>query len=684
MGRVVRFLIVTLVTQTFLILILAWLMEGFRVGTFGSAIVSSVLISAILALSWPVIYQISARFHPVLFPVLSFALTGLVILLVSGIGPEGFHVASVATGIVVALGLSAGNVLLATVFSLDDANGYEWFVVRPLSRTHHSTPRSETPGVLYLEIDGLAEPIFRRAVAEGYMPTMKRWLESGEYAVLPWEPDLSAQTSASQAGILQGDNTGIPAFRWYDKTAQKLMVSSKMETSKELETRLSNGDGLLTDGGASRFNMFSGDADDCLCTYSAFGDKTRAKSRSYAAYFTNPYTFTRTLTLFFTDVIRELIQARQQVRRDDQPRIHRHFKYAFIRSATTTFMQEASLFILISDMYKGVPAVYNTFFAYDEVAHHSGIDRPDSFKVLRTLDHVFAKLERAAKRAPRPYNFVVLSDHGQSMGATFDQRYGYSLSDFVATLLSDDKTIVSADMHTEDWGNLNLALSEAINQDTRTSRLLRRVAKSRTSDSEVILGPESGMNEPLNAAVKGETDVIVLASGNLGLISFPAWNERMTYEQIREAFPGLISGLAQHEGVGFVVVNSETDGGIAIGHDGIHYLRDDHVAGEDPLETFGPNAARHLSRSNAFENAPDIFVVSQFDPVSGEVAAFEDKVGSHGGLGGMQTLPFVLFPSEFSVPTEPIIGAGELHHVLKGWRTLDTATPKVVPSSEVA
>jgi len=184
------------------------------------------------------------------------------------------------------------------------------------------------------------------------------------------------------------------------------------------------------------------------------------------------------------------------VRRDEQPRIERHFKYSLMRASTTTVMQEASLFMLISDMFHGVPAVYNTFFAYDEVAHHSGIDRPDALKVLRTLDRVCAKLERAARSAPRPYHFVVLSDHGQSMGATFKQRYEMSLSDLVKSLLSEDHQITSAETTVEDWGNLNLALSEAVRQDGRTARLLARATRARTKDGAVALGPDEAVSDP--------------------------------------------------------------------------------------------------------------------------------------------------------------------------------------------
>lgn len=233
------------------------------------------------------------------------------------------------------------------------------------------------------------------------MPTLGRWLAAGSHRLTPWEPDLSSQTSASQAGILLGDNAGIPAFRWYDKATRRLMVSSSMATARELEQRLSRGEGLLRDGG-SRWNVFSGDAPDSVCTYSTFGDRARARSGSYLADFANPYTLPRSLGLFFGDVVRERWQAWRQARRGEHPRIRRLFPYAFVRAATTTLMQEAARFMLIADVSRGVPAIDATFFAYDEVAHHSGIDRPDALQVLRALDRTIASLARAeAAAAPR-------------------------------------------------------------------------------------------------------------------------------------------------------------------------------------------------------------------------------------------------------------------------------------------
>jgi hypothetical protein len=332
-------------------------------------------------------------------------------------------------------------------------------------------------------------------------------------------------------------------------------------------------------------------------------------------------------------------------------------------------MQEASRHILTADLLRGVPAVYNTFFGYDEVAHHSGIDREDSLKVLATLDKIFAHLERVAREAPRPYHLFVLSDHGQSQGATFLQKYGLSLADLTHQLVATDgarNVNLTAVLQTDEAiGHVNVALSEATRGETRTASVLRRILKPRMADGEVELR-RSPDGIPLSDD-PDTTDVVVLASGNLGIISFPQWKERMTLEQLDAAFLRLIPGLVEHPGISLVLVHSEERGPLAIGKHGAHFLCDGSVEGEDPLASFGPHAARHLRRESEFPNVPDILVISTVDPATGEVPAFEELVGNHGGLGGSQREPFLLYPAVFDPGTEEIVGAGHLHDVLKGW-----------------
>jgi hypothetical protein len=158
--------------------------------------------------------------------------------------------------------------------------------------------------------------------------------------------------------------------------------------------------------------------------------------------------------------------------------------------------------------------------------------------------------------------------------------------------------------------------------------------------------------------------VIVLASGNLGLIYLTQWKERLSYEQINQLYPDLIPGIAKHEGVGFIMVQSHKYGPLAIGSKGIYYLKDDTIEGENPLANFSPRTAQHLLRTDKFKYTPDILVNSFYDPEKNEVAAFEELVGSHGGIGGEQSYPFIMHPAEWKFEKE-IVGAEEVHKVIK-------------------
>ena len=220
----------------------------------------------------------------------------------------------------------------------------------------------------------------------------------------------------------------------------------------------------------------------------------------------------------------------------------------------------------------------------------------------------------------------------------------------------------------EAMGNISMALTQAVRGDSRTSALTGRMLKSRSENGSVHLGDFKQKDAAVeSSAKKGLADVVVLASGNLGLISFPKHPQRLTAEEMAGLYPNLILGLMTHPGISFVMGNSSVDGGVVFGPKGVYYLDTDTFSGDNPLANFGPFAAEHLRRANSFDNAPDLYVISMFDPETEEVAAFEELVGNHGGLGGPQQRPFILHPAIYPAPTEPIVGAGHLSKVMKGW-----------------
>jgi hypothetical protein len=141
----------------------------------------------------------------------------------------------------------------------------------------------------------------------------------------------------------------------------------------------------------------------------------------------------------------------------------------------------------------------------------------------------------------------------------------------------------------------------------------------------------------------------------------------VSLERIEAMHPRLIPALREHPGVGFVLVRSDGDGAVALGSGGAHYLDADRVEGADPLAPFGPNAAAHVARTDGFPHCPDIVVNSTYWAESDEVAAFEELVGSHGGMGGGQSHPFALFPSDWREPEGPVVGAEALHRHMRDW-----------------
>jgi hypothetical protein len=323
----------------------------------------------------------------------------------------------------------------------------------------------------------------------------------------------------------------------------------------------------------------------------------------------------RLLTRFFTEIIKELWQASQQRRRKDKYFIKaRNLAYALLRGFMGPVLQDLVTYILISDILRGLPAVYALYAGYDDLSHFAGMTAPEASEALHEIDRYFARVEHAVSIAPRPYHIVILSDHGQTIGPTFEAARGTTLENLVKTLVKGD--IFYSDVHNENWDNLNTVLSESTNSKSRTAGLIRRMLASRTKEDGLV---EVAPPQETEQEAKAESaKVVVFGSGSTGLIYFTDSSQRMTFEQIQDAYPDLILGLQSHPGIGFVLVRSETQGDIVFGKGGAYYLKDDQVEGNNPLAVFGPNAADHFRRESSFSNCPDLVVSTVYDPATEE------------------------------------------------------------------
>jgi uncharacterized membrane protein YvlD (DUF360 family) len=636
-------LVVAWLTATVALFVAVWIVPGAHVEGFWSALAAALVITALNALLPPFVAALRLPLMLVTGFLLILVLDALMLLAADWITRGDLSIDSFWSALGVALVLAAVSMVLDVILGTNDDDTFTLRVIERIARRSGERVETDVPGIVFLEIDGLAKPVLQRAMRDGNAPTMARWLADGTHELAEWEPDLSSQTGASQAGILLGSNEDIPAFRWVEKETATLMTCSAPPDCAEIERRHASGVGLLRDGGASRGNLLSGEATHVILTVSRIEEEKNANP-GYRAFFSNGFNVTRALVLFVWEVILEWTAALRARRRDVRPRGHRGGIYPFMRAAMCVVVRDLIVYGVLQDMMKGRPAVYATFSSYDEVAHHSGLERIDTLEALRKLDQQFGRIDRARRYAARPYEIVVLSDHGQTQGATFKQRNGYGLDDLVQrSLASGDVTEIAGG--DEQDSMVGHALGEATGTGTKKEK---KRPKNDVSDR----------------------DVVVLGSGNLGLIYLMEERRRLTMEEIEARHPELLPALRAHPHVGWLLVRSGEHGAVVLGADGARYLDGNRVEGEDPLAGFSPGAARHLLRTDGFAHVADIMVGSFYDPDLDEGCAFEELISFHGGIGGPQTRPFVLYPARLPLPDEPIVGAAAVHGLLLGWRGL--------------
>jgi uncharacterized membrane protein YvlD (DUF360 family) len=646
------------------LLLLSGALDGFVLDGAGTALGAAALIGLLNAFVWPLLARLTLPLTVLTLGIASLVLNGILVTFAIDLLPNA-EVATVLDGIAIAIVLAAVTAAVYSLLAIDEDDAWQRNIVARAARRRGQVTETEVPGVLFLEIDGLAHDVLMRALQDGSAPHLSSWVRGGSHRLRRWETDWSSQTGACQAGLLHGSNEDMPAFRWWEKERGTAVVTNHPRDAEEIERRHSDGRGLLHADGASRANILSGDAPHSMLTMSTALRRRRPIGKDYAAYFAQPYAAARTLVLSLADIARERRAARSQVRDDVRPRIHRGRSYVFARAWGTVVQRDLQVATVIGDVLCGRPIVYTTFLAYDEVAHHSGVERHDALAVLRDLDRQIARIARACEDAPRPYRLVILSDHGQSQGETFRDRYGETLEDLVRAACDPD-SVVAESGDDDALSYMGAGLTEVARDDTIAARTVRAATRDRRTDGAVVLDPEA-REEFEESRGDGVPELSVMASGCLGLISFPREPGRVTRERIEALYPRLLPALCKHPGIGFVMVRSERDGAVAIGAGGTHFLDSDRVEGEDPLAPFGPNAADHLRRTDGFPHCADLMLNSTYWSDFGEVAAFEELVGSHGGMGGTQSFPFVLHPAELEWPEEEVVGAERVHRIFRGW-----------------
>jgi hypothetical protein len=370
----------------------------------------------------------------------------------------------------------------------------------------------------------------------------------------------------------------------------------------------------------------------------------------------NPWRLARAAWLTFAEVVIELWE--QAVYRLRRQYVAPEGIFPITRALTHVLFRELTTLGIRLDIFRGVPAIYANYIGYDEIAHHFGPRSPAAYRALKSLDRQIRDVHRAIDTiALRPYDLFVMSDHGMTESLPFHHVYGQTLGQFIAGHgVQPPKAGELETRHYHDLAALQQVEELSAEIGPRTSS-----ATGFFVDRAMRLAMRIGTG-PLQAGLAdaAESPVLAIYSSALANVYFTDLKQVPDLATIDQIAPGLLESLASHPGIGIVLVRSA-------GHTFALY-RGRRVcletAARDDLDFLAaldePDLVREqLIALAAMPSAGDLLVFGAYD--GHRVINFEDHVGAHGGLGGVQMFPFMAAPSDLASTFEGITDATELH-----------------------
>ena len=541
-----------------------------------------------------------------------------------------------------------------------------------------SQVNAQKRGFIILQIDGLAYDHLRQAMAKGYAPHIRRLLDKKILKLARWRCGLPSTTPAVQAGIMFGNNFDIPAFRWYEKESNTSVVCKLPGLVKAMQDRISTGRRGILRGGSSYVNMFDGDARLSLFTLGAINSQRFFENvRGVGFLLLFLLSPLRVLRVIVLSLWGYLIDLGKRVVALFVPGYHRPFSVLspFLQIITNVVFREIQTFACLIDIYRGMPAIYTNYYSYDEVAHHFRIGSTESLKALRGIDKQIRQIDRLRTQyRKRQYDLYILSDHGMTPSIPFEKAYGDSLGQYIAEqigegVFTDERggderpSAAKALFLLEELKGIEPRLSE------RGASLVQ--AAYRFVDKRLIVDPalsSAEVDEDASWDLSKRGDIVVRNSGSLSHVYFNVTPRPMNLSEIALIYPRLLNRLIVHQGIGLVVGREEGEA-VIVGKEGtltlpLHppQMGEKEVRGQNPLLSLPEPelAASQLRQLASFPHSGDIIVFGAWRE-DGEVVCFENQVASHGGLGGPQDYPFIIYPSELNLDLEEVTNARDLY-----------------------
>ncbi|MFN2397428.1 MAG: alkaline phosphatase family protein [Gemmatimonadaceae bacterium] len=543
---------------------------------------------------------------------------------------------------------------------------------RPFRRERRA--RDEKRGLVMLQIDALAYSDLRRAIHLGYCPTISRLLKSEGFHIRRWFCGFPSATPYCQAGIFHGENDGIPAFRFYDKAARRVITCNVPDGVQYIRDRIHSPGALA--GGSSYVNLLDGDAQTV-----AFTIATRERTSVYqrlggtrmaVLILLHPIRMARMMLVSVWEWFRE--EWERAAAAFGGRVTHSEGIFPFIRILSNVVVRELQTLAIMLDIYLGVPVIYSTYMQYDELAHHFGPSSRQSLSDMRRTDARIAEIWRMIGAvSSRRYDLIILSDHGMTPSDSYRVRFGESLGATVQRILDNGPgkrgqtmEVIASFAEDSEYADVGPQIVDTIVQATgmkrhkRTGRAVHRFRdwlRSKYGLREIIF--------PEKYRISNKHNVVITYSSCLALVYFADVPHKLSYKDIRSdpERANLYASLLAHPGIGFVAtvdgarVHMESRAGRAVS-DGSDT---EVLSGSNPLDVYGSKSyvTRAVHDLVSQPNAGDIVLFGAYDGY--DIVSFDDQVGAHGSAGGDQMYPFVITPPHLDLSASRLEDARDIH-----------------------
>ncbi|MES2625084.1 MAG: endonuclease/exonuclease/phosphatase family protein [Pseudomonadota bacterium] len=510
------------------------------------------------------------------------------------------------------------------------------------------------PGLIMIQIDGLSQYEFRKALYKGELPFLKRLIDRENYQEHSHYSGLPACTPAVQGEIFYGVKTIVPAFAFRDPDHKRVVRMYEPAIAAGYEQRLDEQcDEPLLKGGSGYCNIFTGGAAEPHFCAATMGVKSALEAANPFALalliITNFASVLRIIALVFIELGVSIVDFISGVSRGRN--FLKELKFIPTRIGICIVLRELLVIGAKIDMERGLPIVHLNFIGFDEQSHRRGPTSAFAHWTLKGIDYAIKRVWQAAHISPRrQYDVWIYSDHGQCIAKSFLKTRGYPVEDAI---------------------NQSFAKLE---QKVPLIKMLSGKDVQRCC----LMGSHKEITKHGHEFTDADLEEAKLEVADLGPVAF-IYPDRK-YSPVELTI--VAQALATDHRIPVVVTEGEDGTMQAITAEGIYKLPDQIEELFGAEHPFVADIGEDLLGLCGHPNAGALVLLGWRKGMA-ESMTFVPENGSHAGLTHEETNPFSLLPKDTQLPDngKQYLRPGELRlaalHFLK--RKLFKTTPRSAP-----